>query len=101
MPPVGVARTDDAATGFEALVCVRTGPTTCPERFVAFLADEPTVAQVWRVAADIDVVVRINCPSLAALEAVVARMRHDGGAEHTVTHLVLPADTSVAPEGMR
>jgi hypothetical protein len=44
---------------------------------------------VWRVAADIDVVVRLHCPSLAALEAVVARMRHDGGAEHTVTHLVL------------
>jgi Lrp/AsnC ligand binding domain len=98
VPPVGVARTDDATTGYEALVCIRTGPTTSPERFVAYLADEPTVVQLWRVAADIDVVVRINCPNLAALEAVVARMRHSGGAEHTVTHLVLSADTPVARE---
>jgi Lrp/AsnC ligand binding domain len=83
-------------TGFEALVWVRTGPTTSPEQFVAYLANEPAVAQVWRVGADIDAVVRLTCASLSDLEAVV-RMRHRGGAEHTVTHLVLPAATEPKP----
>jgi hypothetical protein len=76
--------------GFEALVCVRTGPGTSPEEFAAYLRAEPAVAQVWRVAADIDAVVRVACPSLAELDAVVARMRHVGGAAQTVTYLVLP-----------
>jgi hypothetical protein len=79
-----------AAGAFEALVCVRTGPGTSPQQFVSYLAGEPTAVQVWMVAADIDVIVRLACPSLSALETVVARMRHQGGAEQTVTHLVLP-----------
>jgi hypothetical protein len=85
----GTASRTHQAGELEALVCVRTGPTTSPEQFVAYLTGEPTVAQVWRVAADIDAVVRVVCSGLAELEAVVARMRHLGGAEHTATHLVL------------
>jgi hypothetical protein len=73
-------------------VCVRTGPSASPEQFAAYLAVEPTVTKVWLVAADIDAVVALTCASLTELEAVVARMRHHGGAEHTVTHLVLSAD---------
>jgi Lrp/AsnC ligand binding domain len=74
---------------FEALVCVRTDAHTAPDRFLAYLREEPSVAQAWRVAADIDAVVWLVCTSLADLDAAVARMRHLGGAEHTVTHLVL------------
>lgn len=88
--PPGTHLLPHTATGFEALVWVRTRPATSPERFVAYLADEPAVAQVWRVGADIDAVVHLTCPSLSDLEAVVVRMRHRGGAEYTVTHLVLP-----------
>lgn len=80
----------------EALVCVRTAPDTGPADFAAYLRTEPTVAQVWRVAADIDAVVRLTCRSLTELDAVVARMRHHGGAGHTVTYLVLPATTGQA-----
>lgn len=76
---------------------VRTGPATSPQRFAAYLAVEPTVSKVWLVAADIDVIVALTCPSLTELEAVVARMRHHGGADHTVTHLVLSADTAHTP----
>jgi Lrp/AsnC ligand binding domain len=74
---------------FEALVCVRTDAHTPPDRFVAYLREEPAVVQAWRVAADIDAVVRLECTSLAELDAAVGRMRHLGGAEHTVTYLVL------------
>ena len=84
------------ATGIEALVCVRTGPATSPERFAGYLATEPSVVEAWQVAADIDVIVRLACPSLTELEAVVARMRHLAGAEHTVTHLVLPSGITPA-----
>ena len=72
-------------------MCVRTGPGTSPGEFAAYARAEPAVAQVWRVAADIDAVVRLVCSSLADLDAVVARMRHHGGAEQTVTYLVLPS----------
>jgi hypothetical protein len=92
---VGTAGVSAGPGGFEAIVFVRTGPSMSPTEFVRWVMRDSTVIQVWRVAADIDVVVRLSCPSLAALEAVVARMRHDGGAEHTVTHLVLPADPTV------
>ncbi len=74
---------------FEALVCVRTDAHTPPDRFVAYLREEPAVVQAWRVAADIDAVVRLECTSLADLDAAVGRMRHLGGAEQTVTYLVL------------
>ncbi|GAA5198704.1 hypothetical protein GCM10023322_72690 [Rugosimonospora acidiphila] len=79
------------APAIEALVCVRTADTTDPEQFAAYLRTELAVAEVWRVAADIDAVVRLSCASLADLNAVVARMRHRGGAAHTVTYLVLPS----------
>lgn len=79
---------NDAAP-IEALVCVRTDAHTPPDRFVAYLREEPAVIQAWRVAADIDAVVRLECPSLTDLDAAVGRMRHLGGAEHTVTYLVL------------
>jgi hypothetical protein len=79
---------------FEALVCVRTEAGTSPEQFAAYLRAEPAVVQAWRVAADIDAVVRLACMSLAELDAAVGRMRHLGGAEQTVTYLVLPP-----PEG--
>jgi hypothetical protein len=36
-------------------------------------------------------VVRLACASLAELDAAVSRMRHLGGAEHTMTYLVLPS----------
>lgn len=77
------------AAPFEALVCVRTDAHTSPDRFVAYLREEPAVVQAWRVAADIDAVVRLECTTLAELDAAVGRMRHLGGAEHTVTYLVL------------
>jgi hypothetical protein len=77
------------AARFEALVCVRTDARTPPDRFVAYLREEPSVVQAWRVAADIDAVVRLECTTLADLDAAVGRMRHLGGAEHTVTYLVL------------
>src|SRR5262245_47030299 len=77
------------AARFEALVCVRTDAHTSPDRFVAYLREEPAVVQAWRVAADIDAVVRLECTTLADLDAAVGRMRHLGGAEHTVTYLVL------------
>ena len=70
-------------------MCVRTDARTPPDRFVAYLREEPAVIQVWRVAADIDAVVRLECASLAELDAAVGRMRHLGGAEHTLTYLVL------------
>ena len=70
-------------------MCVRTDAHTAPDRFLAYLREEPAVAQAWRVAADIDAVVWLECASLADLDAAVARMRHLGGAEHTVTYLVL------------
>jgi hypothetical protein len=73
----------------EALVCVRTDAVTSAEEFVAYLRAEPAVRQAWRVAADIDVIVRLSCESLAAIDDAVSRMRHLGGAEHTVTYLVL------------
>src|SRR5215475_12074513 len=73
----------------EALVCVRTDPHTSPDRLMAYLREEPAVVQAWRVAADIDAVARLECATLAELDAAVGRMRHLGGAEHTVTYLVL------------
>jgi hypothetical protein len=89
------------APAIEALVCVRTAAGTDPADFAACLAAEPAVAQVWRVAADIDAVVRLACASLAELDAVVARMRHRGGAAQTVTYLVLPAGTEPECGGLR
>jgi hypothetical protein len=77
------------AAPFDALVCVRTDAHTSPDRFLAYLREEPAVVQAWRVAADIDAVVRLACTSLADLDAAVGRLRHLGGAEHTVTYLVL------------
>ena len=82
-------REQEAPALFEALVCVRTDAHTSPDRFVAYLREEPAVVQAWRVAADIDAVVRVACASLAELDAAVGRMRHLGGAEQTVTYLVL------------
>jgi hypothetical protein len=93
-PTARGTRTSFAAAAIEAIVCVRTGPATSPEEFVTYLAAEPAVEQVWRVAADIDAIVRLTCSSLAELEGVVARMRHHGVAEHTATHLVLPSKDS-------
>jgi hypothetical protein len=87
------------AVGIEALVCVRTAARTDPAQFAAYLRTEPAVAQVWRVAADIDAVVRIACLSLVDLDAVVARMRHYGGAAQTVTYLVLPSTVDRAATG--
>jgi hypothetical protein len=81
------------APAIEALVCVRTAAGTAPADFAAYLCTEPAVVQLWRVAADIDAVVRLACASLADLDAVVARMRHHGGAAQTVTYLVLPGDS--------
>jgi hypothetical protein len=83
---------------FEALVCVRIDAGTSPEQFAAYLRAEPAVLQAWRVAADIDAVVRLACVSLAELDAAVGRMRHLGGAQQTVTYLVLPPVPSSAPQ---
>jgi hypothetical protein len=56
-------------------VCVRTGAGTSPEQFAEYLREEPAVVQVWRVAADIDAVVRLACASLGELDAAVSRMQ--------------------------
>jgi DNA-binding Lrp family transcriptional regulator len=76
-----------AAGALGALVRVRLAPGTEPAGFEARLRAAAGVAEAWRLAGDCDFEVRLSCPSLAALDAAVTRLREAGGI--TSTTLVL------------
>jgi DNA-binding Lrp family transcriptional regulator len=76
-----------AAAGLAALVRVRLAPGAGRADFEARLRAEAGVAEAWRLAGDCDFEVRLACPSLAALDAALTRLREAGGI--TSTTLVL------------
>ncbi|MFK3984730.1 Lrp/AsnC ligand binding domain-containing protein [Micromonospora sp. NPDC050397] len=86
-------RPDDLLTGgsgrIEALVRVRLAAGTDGARFARHLRADRRVVAAWWVAADIDLLVRLSCDSLAELNTAVADLRSRGGASETVTHLLL------------
>lgn len=86
-------RPDDLLTGaaarFEALVCVRLAASADGDRFARHLRGDHRVVAAWWVAADIDLMARLSCDSLAELNAAVADLRLCGGASETITHLLL------------
>jgi DNA-binding Lrp family transcriptional regulator len=75
------------AGALAALVRVRLAPGVGPADFEARLRAQAGVAEAWRLAGDCDFEVLLSCPSLAALDAAVTRLREAGGS--TSTTLVL------------
>lgn len=78
---------DASASALEALVRVRLVGGAEHEWFERLLRAEDAVVDAWRLAGDCDYEVRLNCPTLAALDTAVAELRTAGG--HTATTLVL------------
>jgi DNA-binding Lrp family transcriptional regulator len=75
------------ADALHALVRIQVTAGTDPDEFESHLRGGPGIAEAWRLAGDCDFEVRLSCPSLADLDAAVARLR-DAGAI-TSTTLVL------------
>jgi DNA-binding Lrp family transcriptional regulator len=73
----------------EAMVHVRLGPTASRPDFERYLRTIPAVQFAWQVAGDVDYELRIACPDIAGLYAVLTGLRRCGGAEGTSTGLVL------------
>jgi DNA-binding Lrp family transcriptional regulator len=73
----------------EAMVHVRLGPSASRPDFERYLRTVPAVLFAWQVAGDVDYELRIACPDIAGLYAVLTGLRRCGGAEGTSTGLVL------------
>ena len=71
------------------MVHVRLGPSASRPDFERYLRTVPAVQFAWQVAGDVDYELRIACPDIAGLYAVLTGLRRCGGAEGTSTGLVL------------
>jgi Lrp/AsnC family leucine-responsive transcriptional regulator len=74
---------------WRATIRVRLAPATEHTAFERHLRHLPAVIRAWQTTGDTDYEVLLACRDLADLDAVVADLRHYGGAEDTSTHLVL------------
>ncbi|MEV4136742.1 Lrp/AsnC ligand binding domain-containing protein [Dactylosporangium sp. NPDC049742] len=82
----------------QALVFVRLADPT-PVPFERFLSGTDGVVAAWHVIGDVDLAVQVHCPDLVALDRLLTRMRTEGGAVSTTTHLVVrQADLAPAPD---
>jgi hypothetical protein len=73
----------------EALVSVRLAPTAAGQQLLEHLRSQPGVVGAWWIAADIDAVVLLRCPSMPLLRRAIADLRLRGGAETTDAHVIL------------
>jgi Lrp/AsnC family leucine-responsive transcriptional regulator len=85
------ARLDPAALGrpVQAVVHVRLSPATRPADFERYLAFVPGVLDAWLVTGDADYQLRMASHDLGELDRTLGDLRSRGGAEHTVTRLLL------------
>lgn len=73
----------------DAVVDVRLLPSTPPSSFERFARSLDGVLDVWFVTGRTDFLVRLRCADSEALNAVVRRMRSEGGVSLTETRLIM------------
>ncbi|WP_433294259.1 hypothetical protein ACQP2F_32640 [Actinoplanes sp. CA-030573] len=73
----------------EALVSIRLAPTAAGQQLLEHLRSQPGVVNAWWIAADIDAMVLLRCPSMPLLHQAITDLRLRGGAETTDVHSIL------------
>ncbi|MGH3390256.1 MAG: Lrp/AsnC ligand binding domain-containing protein [Actinomadura sp.] len=73
----------------EAIVRIRLAAGVEPAAFEAWLRRQPVVSGAWALSGDHDYELRLACPGLQERTAELRCIRQRGGAEDTVTSLVL------------
>lgn len=88
-PRSGGSSPEPPGAPVQAIVRIRLAVAVQPEAFEAWLREQPVVSGAWALSGDHDYEVRLTCLSLRDLTAELRSMRQDGGAEDTVTCLLL------------
>ncbi|WP_432971272.1 Lrp/AsnC ligand binding domain-containing protein [Dactylosporangium sp. CA-233914] len=80
----------------QAVVLVRAADPGAA-RLERLLRDAPGVTTAWVLAGDADLLVLVSCRDLPELRRLLTRLRIEGGATSTATHLVLRQLTAGKP----
>jgi DNA-binding Lrp family transcriptional regulator len=78
-----------AGNAVKAMIDVRFATDSNMEKIASEIGTWPGILRVWEVTGDSDLVVMADVESTAALNDIVDRIRHLGGAESTRSRLIL------------